>query len=1018
METMSEWIRSLIGQCQAASDWKQPLSVYLQRNGFPDPDSILDLFQRLRHLPGFSARVEKVLPPLLLSGNLKTALLQLRDFSVTFEEKVCHPFDFNHPHAPSLLSIFAHSEFLVRHLLKYPHLGLSVLDSPFLLQSKSWQSMQAELLERFNRYDALDKKILKKELRLFKYEEFLRITIRDLAELAPFQEILEELTAVATCCARVALEGAFKIARGFTSFQFPFEGSAETATFQQTAPFIVLGLGKLGGNELNYSSDIDPILICTGDPNEYEHSLTSDKTLVKTARVWIELLGETTEDGFVARVDMRLRPGGETAPLFQSLLESELYYETQGATWERQALIKARPVAGNISAGTLFLKNLSPFIYRKQVDENMLSEIRKIKQRIEKEHLKKHLNVKLGVGGIREVEFFVQIFQLLYGGAQPLLRQQNTLKTIEILRQYHYILNSDAENLRHDYVFLRKLEHRLQMAQELQTHTIPGDVEQQQVLARHMGYEEEDIGRARRHFLQDLKDTMLRVRSIFSALFDQEYLEIEAAIRNNTHFVNISEKDHTLFEDSARRFTALIRQSEIAHEENRHRSGSPLVIRFQQLIERIQARVDYYQHLLDRPASLQRLSRIAETSEFLWNYMLNHLELLKQLDSREILHSRIEWEAQLAAKLDNCEGEEERLDALREFKHAVTFLIGSAELEGIQYYEQARQRLTILAEVILQAAYLIVRKRMREQFGVPFSDHQPTRLAILGMGKLGGAELTYQSDLDLIFICSGEGSTSGPRKISNYEYYAKLIQRLVSALSSFTRNGYAYRVDTRLRPSGNGGPLVSTLSYYENYHQTSLPWERQALLKGRVVAGDMERDWVAAVEESKKRAIYGREVPKDLKQTISHLRERKEKEIAQESEHKKNIKEGYGGMLDIEYLTQYLQMSHGEKIPELQNPRTLEVLRVLEKRRILDHSTSEALREAYTFYRLVESYLRLLCDSDTNMLDFDQLQSEQLILFLHLHGFSVTDVLQTYQKTNQTVRTLYLRIMHDESFPS
>ena len=648
----------------------------------------------------------------------------------------------------------------------------------------------------------------------------------------------------------------------------------------------------------------------------------------------------------------------------------------------------------------------------------MLSEIRKIKQRIEKEHLKKHLNVKLGVGGIREVEFFVQIFQLLYGGAQPLLRQQNTLKTIEILQQYHYILSSDAENLRHDYVFLRKLEHRLQMAQELQTHTIPGDVKQQQVLARHMGYEEEDIGRARRHFLQDLKDTMLRVRSIFSALFDQEYLEIEAAIRNNTHFINISEKDHTLFEDSARRFTALIRQSEIAHEENRHRSGSPLVIRFQQLIERIQARVDYYQHLLDRPASLQRLSRIAETSEFLWNYMLNHLELLKQLDSREILHSRIEWEAQLASKLDNCEGEEERLDALREFKHAVTFLIGSAELEGIQYYEQARQRLTILAEVILQAAYLIVRKQMREQFGVPFSDHQPTRLAILGMGKLGGAELTYQSDLDLIFICSGEGSTSGPRKISNYEYYAKLIQRLVSALSSFTRNGYAYRVDTRLRPSGNGGPLVSTLSYYENYHQTSLPWERQALLKGRVVAGDMERDWVTAVEESKKRAIYGREVPKDLKQTISHLRERKEKEIAQESEHKKNIKEGYGGMLDIEYLTQYLQMSHGEKIPELQNPRTLEVLRVLEKRRILDHSTSEALREAYTFYRLVESYLRLLCDSDTNMLDFDQLQSEQLILFLHLHGFSVTDVLQTYQKTNQTVRTLYLRIMQDDSFPS
>ena len=1015
METMSEWIRSLIRQSQADSDWNQPLSVYLQKNRFPDPDSILNHFQQLRRLPGFSTQIEKILPPLLLSGDLKTALLQLNDFCVIFEENTCHPFDFNHPHAPALLSIFARSEFLIRHLLKYPLLVIKVLDSPFLLQSKSLQTMLAELLHRLNQYDALDKIIVKKELRLFKYEEFLRITIRDLAELAPFVEILEELTAVATCCAQIALEGAHKITQGIIPFKIQFDASEQSAPFQQTAPFIVLGLGKLGGNELNYSSDIDPMLICTEDPNEYDHPLTTDKTLIKTAQSWIELLGETTEDGFVARVDMRLRPGGETAPLFQSLLGTELYYEARGETWERQALIKARPIAGDLPAGEMFLKNLSPFIYSKQIDENMLSEIRKIKERIEKEHLKEHLNVKLGVGGIREVEFFVQIFQLLFGGAQPLLRQQNTLKTIDLLEQKKFIPSSDAETLRHAYIFLRKLEHRLQMVQELQTHIIPGDVRQQQILARHMGYEEEDIERARRHFLQDLKDTMFRVRSIFSALFDQEYLEIEAAIRNNTHFVNISAEDQALFEDSARQFSALIRQSESAHAEDPNRFTSPLAIRFQHLFERIQAHVDYYQHLLDHPASLQRLSRIAETSEFLWNYLLNHLELLKQLDAREILHSRSEWEAQLTAKLDDCEGEEARLDALREFKHAITFLIGSAELEGIQFYEQARQRLTILAEVILQAAYLIVREQMRKRFGVPFSGGQPVRLAIIGMGKLGGSELTYHSDLDLIFICSGEGTTSGPRKISNYEYYAKLIQRLISTLSSFTRNGYAYQVDTRLRPSGNGGPLVSTLSYYENYHQTSLPWERQALLKGRVVAGDLERNWVAVVEESIQKAIYEKGVSKDLKQKILHLRRRKENEISQETEYQKNIKEGYGGMLDIEYLTQYLQMTYGEKIPELQQPRTLEALRNLRIQHILDHSTSETLQKAYTFYRLIESYLRLLCDRDTDMIDFDHIQSDKLILFLHHHGFTVTDVVQTYQKTNQTVRTLYLQIMQDDT---
>ncbi len=1013
METMSEWMQSLIGQCQADSDWNQPLSAYLRRNGFSASDSILPLFQELRRLPGFSARFEKILPPLLLSGDLKKALVLLDDFCVLFEEKVCHPFDFNHPHSPALLSIFATSEFLTRHLLKYPRLGATVLESPFLLQCKSLQTMLAELLERLNQYDFLDKTILKKELRLFKYEEFLRITIRDLAEIAPFVEILEELTAVATCCAQIALEGAHKIAQGIIPFKIPHDASEQPALFQQSAPFIVLGLGKLGGNELNYSSDIDPMLICTEDPNEYDHPLTADKTLIKTAQCWIEMLGETTEDGFVARIDMRLRPGGETAPLFQSLEGTEFYYETQGTTWERQALVKARPVAGNLTAGTMLLKNLSPFIYSKQIDKNMHSEIRKIKERIEKEHLKEHLNVKLGVGGIREIEFFVQIFQLLYGGSQPFLRLQNTLKTIDLLAQKNYIPFSDANALRHAYIYLRKLEHRLQMVQELQTHVIPGDVRQQQILARHMGYEEEDIERARRHFLQDLKDAMFRVRSIFSALFDQEYLEIEAAIRNNTHFVDISTEEHALFENSARQFAALIRQSESAHTDASRKDTNPLALRFQQLFERIQARVDYYQHLLEHPASLQRLSRIAETSEFLWNYLLNHLELLKQLDAREILHSRVDWEAQLAAKLDECEGEEDRLDALREFKHAITFLIGSAELEGIQFYEQARQRLTILAEVILQATYLIVREQMSERFGFPYTCKEPARLAIIGMGKLGGSELTYHSDLDLIFICSGEGTTSGPRQISNYEYYAKLIQRLISALSSFTRNGYAYRVDTRLRPSGNDGPLVSTLSYYETYHQTSLPWERQALLKGRVVAGDLEHDWVATVEETKTRAIFGNRIPKDLKQQIAHLRGRKEKEVLQETEHQKNIKEGYGGMLDIEYLTQYLQMSCGEKIPDLQNPRTLEVLRKLEKHQILDHPTSETLRKAYTFYHLMESYLRLLCDTDTNMLDFDHLQSRKLIAFLHHHGFSVTDVYKTYQKTSQTVRSLYSQIMKD-----
>lgn len=992
---MSDWI-AILTQQWASSDWNNALSHFLQKNNTPAPEQILALFEELRGQPGFSQRSQELLPVFLLAGDLKTTLLRFQDFCHGFEKSQPAPFDFHAPHLPSFLKIFACSEFLTLHLLKDPALGSQVLASPFLEHHKTLSVMVAELRQRLAQQSALDKATVKKELRLYKYEEYLRITLRDLGELGEWTEVLEELSSVATACVQVGLEAAHCFAQGQEVFQIK-----ESSAAQSSLPLIVFGLGKLGGNELNYSSDIDPIFVCNADPAQYRPPFTANKTLVKTARGLIELLAENTEDGFVVRVDMRLRPGGEAAPLFQSLTETEHYYQTQGETWERQALIKARPIAGNLAEGQMFLKNLSPLIFKKHINDNMLKEIQNIKHRIEKEHLKEHLNVKLGVGGIREIEFFVQIYQLLYGGDQPALRRQNTLETIEILAQKGIVAESEAKALCHSYGYLRKVEHRLQMEQELQTHVVPGTPQKQQKLARAMGYDEEYMEQARRHFLQDLRGVMTRVRTLFSNLFDQDYLEVEASIRNQLRFRFIPPDVQTLIEQSARQFLAVIRQSD----------ETKLPIRFQQLYEKIQAKLDYYQYLLDHPASLQRLSRIAETSDFLWNYLLNHLELLKELDAAEILHTKADWEQQLSLRLAACKAEEEKLDALREFKHAVTFLIGSAELEGILPYEQARQRLTILAEVILQAAYQMVQERLEEKFGRPLCEGQPAYLAILGLGKLGGNELTYQSDLDLIFICSDAGTTSGRQQISNYEFYAKLVQRLNSALYSFTRLGSAYQIDTRLRPSGKGGPLVSTLEFYRTYHETSLPWEHQALIKARVVGGDLEPAWIHSVEKTLDQILYETELPQDLKQQIFHLRERKEKEIAQETKHQKNIKEGYGGLLDIEYLTQYLQMQHGKTLPEVRSRRTLDMLSNFEQHRILPGETIQTLRNAFIFYRLLESHLRLLCDSDTNTMDFGSLPTDKLIKFLHRQGYSVSDVFETYQHTTQTVRTIYQSIM-------
>ncbi len=995
---MSDWIQALIIRWESPATWNLALSAFLQKNNFAAPDTILSLFENLRELPHFSNHSQALLPIFLLSGNIKSALTQFLDFYRAFEQRVKHPFDFEQPHVSTLLNIFGRSNFLSRRLVNQPQLSTTILQSTYLKEPKSLEVMRSELRQRLNVHGELDMTTVKKELRTYKYEEFLRITIRDLSELAPFEETLEELSSIATCCLQIALEAADKIGKGQSSFQI-----SETSADQKSMPFIVIGMGKLGGRELNYSSDIDPIFLCNVDPAQYPPPVTTNKTLLKVARCLIDLIGDLTAEGFVARIDMRLRPGGETSPLFQSLEDTELYYESYGEQWERQAWIKARPVAGDMELGEMFIKNLAPFVYRKMLDENMLKEIQKIKERIEKEHLKQHLNVKLGVGGIREIEFFVQIFQLLYGGNNPALRVQNTLEAIAVLTQANHILRSDAETLRKSYLYLRKLEHRLQMEEELQTHTLPGDPKKQEILARCMGYTEERITVARRHLLQDVSDVMTRVRSIFGGLFNQECMEIEAAICSSTRFKHIPSDIQKLASNSARQFTAVIQQSQ-----------ANLNIRFQQLFQRIGSKLHYYEHLLEYPASLQRLAGIAETSEFLWNYVLNHLELLKQLDATEVLHSRTEWEEQLAARLEACDDEESHIDTLREFKHEVTFLIGSAELEGILPYKQARQRLTVLAEVVIQAAFHLAKQQLSPRFGIPQTPEGPAKLAIIGMGKLGGKELTYHSDLDLIFICSDVGRTTGPKQVSNYEYFAKLIQRFISILSTFTTPGLAYHVDTRLRPSGNAGPLVSTLAFYREYHQTSQPWEHQALIKGRMVGGDFEESWVASLEQTITDVVYAWKPPDHLNQEITHLRLRKEKELSNETKSCKNIKEGYGGLLDIEYLTQYLQLQQGAKIPKLRVSCTLDFLEQCAIYQVLEAETAQTLVKAYMFYRLLESYLRLLCDTSTNMIDFENLQTDKLVTLLHRHGYSVTDVLEAYQQTTNTVRKIYLQIMQVE----
>ncbi|MEZ7974416.1 MAG: hypothetical protein QMC48_05275 [SAR324 cluster bacterium] len=1006
--TLNDWINNLFPLPQN-TDWQEILGDISSPFVSESPERLANLLDQCVAVTGISEQLPKFLSVLLSCGTPESALTQLLDFTEAFRIRTGRNFIWNRPDTIAFLYIFGRSNFLAIRLKRNPELADKLLDSPFLLKPKSLEQMETELLKRVEQHPEFFLGEFKNILRRYKYEEYLRITVRDLAQLCPFKETLEELSAIAICSLRAALSGITKhillINNYPANLKTPDESrtsGVESKTIQgsesgELFPFMILGMGKLGGYELNYSSDVDLIFIhdneaITGDPE------SDYKLRIKAAKVLIDVMVDVTEEGFLARMDMRLRPGGDRAPLVQSLDEMEFYYSASGELWERQALIKAVPVAGTVQSGKDFMSMITPFVFRSLLDESVLHDVEKVKKRIEEEHLRESfLNVKLGVGGIRDIEFFVQTFQLLYGGAKPELRSPTTLDVLEKLRDAKLIPRRDADNLAKAYLFLRRVEHHLQLREEQQTHTLPSDIEQQQQIARNLAYLEFDIEKARQQLLSDLKDVMGSVRAVFSGLFSRKHLEIEAAIRNCARINSFTSEEQQFIELFSQHLAPLMRES----TKNK----------FQRLFESVSVKIGYYRKLSKHPSSLSRLMSIAETSEMLWNYLLNHLDLLEQLDNSTLEISAESWAVQLEEKLLSCsDNEEDEIDQLRQFKHTITFLLGSAEMEGVISYELTRIGLTILAEVIVQAAFRLSQKWLTKRYGeVQNAQGESGQFAIIGLGKLGGSELTYFSDLDLIFIHSGEGSTSGENGIGAQEYWIKLIQRLISCLSTITRTGYAYKLDARLRPSGNAGVLVTPLDIYLKYHEKSQPWEHQALIKGRVIGGSGETKWFQKVEDGIRNAVYEWIPPEDMNAQIHHFRLRKEQELSGEEDNRRNIKEGKGGLLDIEYLTQALQLKYGRDYPQLRCPKTMDALRELGELNLLNKEEAQSLRYNYKLLRLIENGLRLIYDESTDLLDYEKVQTETILQLLKHHGYEVINLRETVETVTQNVRGIYLQ---------
>lgn len=858
--------------------------------------------------------------------------------------------------------------------------------------------------------DGADFPELQAGLRCYKAAQMLRIGSRDLCGLAPLIEVMEELSGLASAC----LQRAYEVCGLQLQEDYGQPLQDDAAGGFRLATMTVLGMGKLGGHELNFSSDIDLIFCYSSTDGETSGGRRGEKIslhryFVKLAELMTRALHQATADGFVFRVDTGLRPDGNNGDLAVSINGAEAYYQSWGQSWERAALIKARPVAGDIALGDELLQRLKPFIYRRYLDFGMIEDIKLMKQKINTSLSRKEegeRNLKLGRGGIREIEFFIQTQQLVNAGARPQLQQRNSLQLLPLLQEEGLITPEDQRLLSEAYQFLRMVEHRIQVVQEQQTHSLPQSQRALDVLARRCGFTRSA------DFFAELEKHRQNVSHIFKDLFYSAE-EDEQEVRPVANFIFDPESDPDLVKDllEEKGFTnpdaaydSLLMLRDGEPNKRLTRRGrrcleklAPLLIEellaspnpdqalnnLEAFLRAIRASSSFFSLLVENLAIVKLLIALFGSSQLLSRIFIQRPELLDTMVSRSYAvatKNRCQLKEDLLEQMALAEDYESKLDGLRRFRNEEFLRIALQDLHGQVKQGEGAQQLSWLAEVCLEQAFIMARQELAGRFGVPFSAGQigsaeETAFAIIGMGKLGGLELNYHSDLDVIFIYEGEGETrpiTGTdakrfKQISNSEYFAKLAQRIITVLSLVTREGAVYKIDTQLRPSGNQGPLVTSFAAFQRYHQESAqPWEWQAMTKARVVCGSTA--FVEQLQQVIFRLTFERPLPENLQSEIYRLRQRMELENAQERDELFNIKTGRGGMVDVEFITQYLQLLHADKIASLRSQNTVTLLECMAEKDILPQDDANSLLSGYKFLRRLENKLRLLYDQSINEL--------------------------------------------------
>jgi glutamate-ammonia-ligase adenylyltransferase len=955
-----------------------------------------------------------------------------------------------------LLFICGSSPFLTNIICRDPaHFRELFLDRRIELQ-RSEAEMLALLRAKLG--DKTGYQDLLAHLRRFKVSEILRIAARDLNGLATLEEVTSEITALAAATLQVTCEVTRRdlIAEyGTPLIQTPYG--------EKEAELTIIGMGKLGGRELNFSSDIDLIYLYSSDEGEttgisggsvwFRGKKSLHAFFVKQAEMITRAVSQVTEDGFVFRVDLGLRPEGKNGAMAVSLHSAASYYESWGQSWERAAMLKARPVAGSLELGEQFLAAIEPFIYRKYLDYDLIEDMMMMKKKIDASLSREkegEYNIKLGRGGIREIEFFIQALQLVYAGKNISLRRRNSLEALAALKEARIISTEDYNSLAEAYCFLRTVEHRIQVVQERQSHSLPHLETEFRALARRCGYLRAD-GVERFHAA--LEAHRRKVSAMYGGLFLSRDERLKEEVRPELYYFFDPGADPDLIKDmlAARRFQdvesaytnlLLLRdgqpRSRLTERARRILEKiSPLLLQeifaspdpdmalsnLERFLCAIGPRASFYTLLAENRETLKLIVSLFGMSEFLSKIAIAHPELLESMVTRTYAASfneRQQMDEELAAFLAPASYFEERLDLLRRYRHEEFLRIGINDIYGNMEQTDIANQLTRLGEACLSAACGMAQLELA-RFGRPTyldtdGELKEANFAIIGMGKMGGGELNYHSDLDIIYIYDRQGETNGERRISNHEYFAKLGQKIISILTTQTCEGFVYKIDTRLRPSGNAGPLVTSLDSFRNYHRDEAQiWERQALTKARVVYGD--ETLKKGIEEVIRDTVYGAGADESVRREIRRLRMRMETEIAQESAGSYNIKTGRGGMVDVEFIVQYLQLAWGRDFPCIRSTNTIEALQAIKECGLIPDEEGDTLLNGYTCLRRLENRLRIVHDYSMNDLGGSREYLNNLARRLGYdpnlqHPGEI--MMKDYEEMTEAIRRVYDKILGDE----